>query len=112
MMADKDTGSCVAHLSAFAAQVIVTLPPESGRLRRNAGELADSFEKAGIPAVVREDWRTALEDACGSGMAVVVAGSLYLAGAARTWWLSTHSSFTSDPRCSPAVLHPECDFRH
>ena len=87
-MADKDAEAIVKQLSLFAAHVIATLPPTMGRQARNAGELAELFRLRHVEASVCEDWRDALALACGTGMAVVVAGSIYLAGAARSWWRS------------------------
>ena len=83
-MADKDAEHIVGNLSGFASKAIATLPPAEARLRRSPSELALMFEKCGVSAEAVPDWREALEKALESGMAVVVAGSLYLAGAART----------------------------
>jgi dihydrofolate synthase/folylpolyglutamate synthase len=85
VMADKDAEQIVENLSKFASKAIVTLPPAEARLRRSPTELAEMFEKRGVPATACEDWQRALGLALESGTAVVVAGSIYLAGAARTW---------------------------
>jgi dihydrofolate synthase/folylpolyglutamate synthase len=84
-MADKDAEPMAGYFSEFASRAIATLPPSQGRLRHAAGGLAEMFESRGVPAAACPDWRRAMSEALGSGMAVVVAGSLYLAGAARTW---------------------------
>jgi dihydrofolate synthase/folylpolyglutamate synthase len=84
-MADKDAGRMAESFSRFSSKVIATMPPAEGRLRHSAGDLAEIFLKLGVHATANLDWRQALEEALGSGMAVVVAGSIYLAGAARTW---------------------------
>lgn len=87
-MEDKDAGLMVRHLSTCSARAITTLPPSHGRQQRSAGELARLFEDAGVHAETCADWRQALRLALESGMPVVVAGSLYLVGAVRTWWRS------------------------
>lgn len=88
-MADKDAGPMIEQFSSFATKVIATLPPSHARQQHSAEGLAHMFNRYGLEAVAIEDWRQALSTAMGSGMAVVVAGSLYLAGAARTWFLVT-----------------------
>lgn len=85
-MADKDAGRMAESFSRFATQVIATMPPAEGRQRHPPAELAEMFRKLGVPAKARPDWKQALEEAMGSGMAVVAAGSIYLAGTARTWF--------------------------
>lgn len=87
-MADKDAGPMVRQFSRFARRAIATLPPSEGRQQKDACELADLFCSCGVEAAACPAWKNALELALESGMAVVVAGSLYLAGAARTWFQS------------------------
>ena len=87
-MADKDVPAMVRHFARFASHAIITLPPSHGRLQKEAGQLAAMFEQAAVPSQACTDWREAIRLAMGSRMAIVVAGSLYLAGAVRTWWHS------------------------
>jgi dihydrofolate synthase / folylpolyglutamate synthase len=87
LMADKEAETIVESFSKFASIVLATLPPTHERLRHSANTLVEMFKENGIPATAVPDWRQALSEAMESGMAVVVAGSLYLAGAARTWLL-------------------------
>jgi dihydrofolate synthase / folylpolyglutamate synthase len=96
-MADKDAEPMVVQFSRFADKVITTLPPTYNRQQKDAGDLAELFRRRGIEATACEDWRQALTEGLGSGLAVVVAGSLYLAGAARTFL----QSLSAEP--SPAL---------
>ena len=93
VMADKDVPAMVRQFARFATTAIVTLPPSHGRQRQEAGEMAALLAAAGVPARACPDWREALAAALDSGMAVVVAGSLYLAGAVRTRWRSIAGGF-------------------
>jgi dihydrofolate synthase/folylpolyglutamate synthase len=84
-MADKEAEPMVGSFSKFATKAIITLPPAQDRLRHKTVELVEMFQENGISAIACPDWQQALYNALGGGIAVVVAGSLYLAGAARTW---------------------------
>ncbi len=87
-MADKDVAAMVRQFARFAARAIVTMPPSHGRQQTEVGEMAALFESNGTPACACPDWQAAMQQALRSDMAVVVAGSLYLAGAVRAWWRS------------------------
>jgi dihydrofolate synthase / folylpolyglutamate synthase len=88
LMADKEAGAIVKSFSKFASKVFATLPPSHERLRYSTSALVEMFMGNGVPATAVQDWRQAMSKAMESGMAVVVAGSLYLAGAARSWLLA------------------------
>lgn len=82
----KDAAGVMAELSAFAAEAVLTDPPGTDRAKP-AQELVPYF--AGRPVTVERDARAAVAYAVRRAQALqgaaVVAGSLYLAGAARTW---------------------------
>lgn len=92
-MGDKDAKPMVLQFSTFASKVIATLPPSHARQQYAVDELARMFKDSGIEAEAIGDWQQALKAAMNSGMSVVVAGSLYLVGAARTWFLNHSFSF-------------------
>jgi dihydrofolate synthase / folylpolyglutamate synthase len=96
-MADKDAEHMIHHFAAFATKVIVTAPPTYGRQQHTAEELTGWFSAYQTPATVCPDWQQALDEALKSGMAVVIAGSLYLAGAARTWFQSPSPGSSVEP---------------
>ena len=85
IMSDKDWWPMVETFATFADEAVATQPREPRAL--NAGKLAASFEALGVSARetvhVSEGLRRAKEMAGAEGR-VVVAGSLYLVGEART----------------------------
>ena len=84
VMADKDATPMAGAFARFAGLVIATYPP-ANRLLHSPEELAELFRAQGIATRTCPDYIQALEQAMESGMPMVVSGSLYLAGAARTW---------------------------
>ena len=84
-MADKDAAHMVDALAGVAARVIATAPPSHGRQQHAPEELAALFAQSGVPTETELDYTQAIRLALASGIPVVVCGSLYLAGAARTW---------------------------
>ena len=84
----KDAAGVMEALSAFAAEAVLTDPPGTDRAKP-AQELAPYF--ADKPVTVERDAHAAVAYAVNRarelGGAAVVAGSLDLAGAARTWLL-------------------------
>ncbi len=88
-MADKDVPAMVRQFARFASHAIITLPPSHGRMQKETGAMAAMFSHASVKSEACPDWQKAMALALDRDMAVVVAGSLYLAGAVRTWWSST-----------------------
>ena len=81
MLADKDTESVVSELSGVFSEVI-TVAPSSERAM-DAQSLAACWQRHGKHAVPAEDFDSAVSEAFSMlppGGAVVVCGSLYLAG--------------------------------
>ena len=84
-MNDKDAAGMAEALAPVTAQAIATEPPGHGtRMVHRAGYLADLFAAQGVPAQAESDWQEAIKAALASGLPVVLCGSLYLVGAART----------------------------
>lgn len=81
MLADKDVGAALANLSGLFSRV-VTAAPNSTRAMA-AKELAERWERLGTPAEPAETGEAALDRAAellAPGGAVLICGSLYLAG--------------------------------
>lgn len=84
MMADKDVAAAVRNLDGLFSRVIAVAPPSPRAMP--AGELARIWRSRGVPAEAAEDSDAALHRAAsllGPDSALVVCGSLYLAGALR-----------------------------
>ena len=89
ILADKDAEPMAAAFSRFATRVLTTQPPMlTARELTPPDRLAALFAQHGVPAEPCADWRDALDRALASGSVVVIAGSLYLAGAVRGYLLS------------------------
>lgn len=85
IMTDKNADLMLAELSQVAAGFVVTAP-RSDRAT-NPVDLAEAAAKTGIPTLIAENSHEALDMAradAGPGGSVLVAGSLYLVGEART----------------------------
>lgn len=83
MLADKNTADCAAILAALAQRVYVTAPPNARALP--AAALAEIVHRCAHIAGVFEncdDAFAAAADGCASDEAVLICGSLYLAGQA------------------------------
>ncbi|WEG10321.1 bifunctional folylpolyglutamate synthase/dihydrofolate synthase [Microbacterium horticulturae] len=85
VLADKDAAGIVAELATAATRVFATAP-ESERAR-DADEVADLVEAAGLPVTVHPDLSDAVDAArewaaASDRRAVVIAGSIVLAGEA------------------------------
>ncbi len=84
---DKDFGACVDLLRPLAALSIVT-EPQNGR-KRNAEEVFAAWERGGVHALLVKEASKALSLALdksrtiGTGMGLLVTGSLYLVGECR-----------------------------
>ena len=84
MMADKDTKSAVENLSAIFTKVFAAAPPSPRAM--DAEAFASLWRQAGTPAQAAENGRKALQMAfseLGENDAIVICGSLYLAGELR-----------------------------
>lgn len=84
MLADKDVDTAIGNLNGLFSRVL-TLAPENPRAML-AEELAEKWEELGVPAQAAESGADALNSACsaaGENGAVVICGSLYLAGEIR-----------------------------
>jgi dihydrofolate synthase/folylpolyglutamate synthase len=88
MMADKDAEPMVRDLARVAGRVLATEPPSHGRAARPPEDLAALFSSCGVPAEACSRYEDALNKALASGMPMLVCGSLYLVGAARTWLMA------------------------
>lgn len=85
-LADKDVDTMARHLAGISRSIIVTTAPDERRAAPPLS-LATAFERAGVCPTVVEDPVTAFQDAlaqAGSDDAVIITGSLYLVGLART----------------------------
>ena len=85
VLADKDAAGIVAELATVASRVFAT-SPESERAR-DADDVADLVEAAGLPVTVHPDLADAVDAArewaaASDRRAVVIAGSIVLAGQA------------------------------
>ena len=88
IMADKEAAPIAAAFARFASRAITTLPPmTTERALTPPRDLAALLAGHGVAAYACPDWQQALREALASGITVVVAGSLYLAGAARSYLL-------------------------
>ena len=84
MMADKDTASAVKNLSGLFSRVIAAAPLSPRAMR--AEDFAALWRREGVEATAVSDEREALCEALSAlreGSALVVCGSLYLAGEMR-----------------------------
>ena len=89
ILADKDAEPMAAAFAQFASSVLTTQPPMlTARELTPPDRLAALFARHGVPAEPCPDWREALDRALASECVVVIAGSLYLAGAVRGYVLS------------------------
>jgi folylpolyglutamate synthase/dihydropteroate synthase len=86
----KDSAGMVRRIAAVTQQAIITVPsPDKGAPPE---ELLKHFEQAHVPAQVLKD----MEQAFAQGLALareaslplVICGSLYLVGTARSWFLN------------------------
>ncbi len=85
-MADKDAAGMAPLLAPVAARAIATQPPGHGRrAAHSADHLAALFAAQGVPSQALPDWQDAIQATLAGGLPVVICGSLYLVGAARTW---------------------------
>jgi dihydrofolate synthase / folylpolyglutamate synthase len=83
ILADKDAEGIVAALAPVAARIVVTRPDSSRALP--AERLAEIVERvAGVRPTVAPELADAIAIAGSDGAGVVVSGSLYTAGQART----------------------------
>lgn len=86
----KQAGAMIREFAAIASEAIVT-KPESDKASP-CDELRGFFEREHVSVSVQpkavEAFETGLARARQTGMPLVITGSLYLAGAARTWYLS------------------------
>lgn len=85
MLADKQVDAALTHLVPLAASIVVTEPPNPRAM--SASELAERVQHLGTVPTVLPDPGQALRhalDGAGDGDAVLVAGSLFLAGKLRS----------------------------
>ena len=81
MLADKDVGASLANLSGLVSRVVTAAP--NGPRAMDAKELAERWGRLGTPAEPAETGEAALDRAAellAPGGAVLICGSLYLAG--------------------------------
>lgn len=93
ILADKDWRGMVRRLAPLAHQVILTLPPDDRALAPEvmAAEAMRWSDRVDVINDPREAVRRALKTAGRDGL-VCVAGSLYLVGAVRPLFISSHGS--------------------
>ena len=97
MLRTKDAHHAAQALAGCAETILVTAP-DSPKVLPPA-DLAACYRDAGAAVQVMEDYRAALDTAlqlgCAQGRPVIVTGSLYLVGAARTYLLSKDGPLAS-----------------
>ncbi len=84
MMADKDASAAVGNLAGAFSRVVAAAPPSPRAMP--AEEFADIWRRAGVPAEPAADAEAALKTELarlGPDSALVICGSLYLAGQLR-----------------------------
>ncbi|MEG0768133.1 MAG: hypothetical protein RR482_10480, partial [Clostridia bacterium] len=86
VLRDKEYRGIAKQIARFA-QAAVTVTPDSHRALEG-GELAALLQEDGIPAEAASSFSAAWERAvalAGQDGVIIIAGSLYLVGEARTW---------------------------
>jgi folylpolyglutamate synthase/dihydropteroate synthase len=85
VLRDKDVASIVAPLTTVASRIVCTAAPSSRAMRPSELAAIVAAQVPQIEVAVDDTPRRAIALAAMSGAPVVVAGSLYLAGAVRPY---------------------------